>query len=161
MSWRFSHLFLFFFFPPDRRLTWLQRDGTGLLEDRFLFFFFSGFWCPLFHPLYCCPTRWSCFYLTFHRFLWLRSIVTLLASCYKEISNYILLLNLMTSVTHWNLSTLLCPFTGACAPLDVLSTVCRLWGVMRFILVSFISGEGDGTPLQYSCLENPMDRGAW
>ena len=23
------------------------------------------------------------------------------------------------------------------------------------------SGEGDGTPLQDSCLENPMDRGAW
>ena len=22
-------------------------------------------------------------------------------------------------------------------------------------------GEGDGKPLQYSCLENPMDRGAW
>ena len=22
-------------------------------------------------------------------------------------------------------------------------------------------GEGDGTPLQYSCLENPMDRWAW
>ena len=22
-------------------------------------------------------------------------------------------------------------------------------------------GEGSGTPLQYSCLENPMDRGAW
>ena len=22
-------------------------------------------------------------------------------------------------------------------------------------------GEGDGTLLQYSCLENPMDRGAW
>ena len=22
------------------------------------------------------------------------------------------------------------------------------------------SGEGNGTPLQYSCLENPMDRGA-
>ena len=22
-------------------------------------------------------------------------------------------------------------------------------------------GEGDGTPLQYSCLEGPMDRGAW
>ena len=22
-------------------------------------------------------------------------------------------------------------------------------------------GEGDGCPLQYSCLENPMDRGAW
>ena len=24
-----------------------------------------------------------------------------------------------------------------------------------------ICGEGNGTPLQYSCLENPMDRGAW
>ena len=22
-------------------------------------------------------------------------------------------------------------------------------------------GEGNGTPLPYSCLENPMDRGAW
>ena len=22
-------------------------------------------------------------------------------------------------------------------------------------------GEGTGNPLQYSCLENPMDRGAW
>jgi len=22
-------------------------------------------------------------------------------------------------------------------------------------------GKGSGTPLQYSCLENPMDRGAW
>ena len=24
-----------------------------------------------------------------------------------------------------------------------------------------IVGEGNGTPLQYSCMENPMDRGAW
>ena len=23
------------------------------------------------------------------------------------------------------------------------------------------NGEGDGTPLQHSCLENPMDGGAW
>ena len=22
-------------------------------------------------------------------------------------------------------------------------------------------GEGNGNPLRYSCLENPMDRGAW
>ena len=22
-------------------------------------------------------------------------------------------------------------------------------------------GDGNGTPLQYSCLENPMDGGAW
>ena len=24
-----------------------------------------------------------------------------------------------------------------------------------------LSGDGNGTPLQYSCLENPMDGGAW
>ena len=24
-----------------------------------------------------------------------------------------------------------------------------------------VCGEGDGTPLEYSCLENPMDGGAW
>ena len=26
---------------------------------------------------------------------------------------------------------------------------------------SSVFGEGNGTPLQYSCLENPMDGGAW
>ena len=25
----------------------------------------------------------------------------------------------------------------------------------------FVVGEGNGTPLQYPCLENPMDGGAW
>ena len=24
-----------------------------------------------------------------------------------------------------------------------------------------VNGEGNGTPLQYFCLENPMDAGAW
>ena len=34
--------------------------------------------------------------------------------------------------------------------------------VSDFILRgSKITGEGNGTPLQYSCLENPMDGGAW
>ena len=29
-------------------------------------------------------------------------------------------------------------------------------------LISHASnGDGNGTPLQYFCLENPMDRGAW
>ena len=27
-------------------------------------------------------------------------------------------------------------------------------------LIAYV-GEGNGTPLQYSCLENPMDGGAW
>ena len=32
-------------------------------------------------------------------------------------------------------------------------------GLIPGLGISF--GEGNGNPLQYSCLENPMDRGAW
>ena len=28
-------------------------------------------------------------------------------------------------------------------------------------LLETYDGEGNGTPLQYSCLENPMDGGTW
>ena len=28
-------------------------------------------------------------------------------------------------------------------------------------LISSLTGEGNGNPLQYSCLENPMNRGVW
>ena len=28
-------------------------------------------------------------------------------------------------------------------------------------MVPMVLGEGNGSPLQYSCLENPMDGGAW
>ena len=28
-------------------------------------------------------------------------------------------------------------------------------------LINQLIGEGNGNPLQYSCLENPMDGGAW
>ena len=30
-----------------------------------------------------------------------------------------------------------------------------------FVFLYMCIGEGNGTPLQYSCLENPMDGGAW
>ena len=35
--------------------------------------------------------------------------------------------------------------------------------VFRAILAfrNAVVGEGNGNPFQYSCLENPMDRGAW
>ena len=32
---------------------------------------------------------------------------------------------------------------------------------IKFDLSKKNSGEGNGTPLQYSCLANPMDGGAW
>ena len=38
-----------------------------------------------------------------------------------------------------------------------------LWDALYFLQGSVLGGirEGNGTPLQYSCLENPMDGGAW
>ena len=33
--------------------------------------------------------------------------------------------------------------------------------VFHFASMSLFIGEGNGNPLQYSCLENPVDRGAW
>jgi len=30
-----------------------------------------------------------------------------------------------------------------------------------YVYVYTQCGEGNGNPLQYSCLENPVDRGAW
>ena len=34
----------------------------------------------------------------------------------------------------------------------------NLWDTAK---VGLRGGEGNGNPLQYSCLENPMDGGAW
>ena len=31
----------------------------------------------------------------------------------------------------------------------------------NYYLLCVVIREGNGTPLQYSCLENPMDGGAW
>ena len=43
--------------------------------------------------------------------------------------------------------------------------VCNLYNLLYIInycrLRAKKIGEGNGTPLQYSCLENPMDGGAW
>ena len=38
-----------------------------------------------------------------------------------------------------------------------------IWLLCFFIFFKYrtVAKEGNGTPLQYSCLENPMDEGAW
>ena len=33
--------------------------------------------------------------------------------------------------------------------------------IINYTSIELGNGEGNGTPLQYSCLGNPMDRGAW
>ena len=34
-------------------------------------------------------------------------------------------------------------------------------GLQNYVFAYRLDGEGNGTSLQYSCLENPMDGGAW
>ena len=48
----------------------------------------------------------------------------------------------------------------------VIPTICyfRKWNheiVKRLVVPRDSEGEGNGNPLQYSCLENPIDRGTW
>ena len=38
---------------------------------------------------------------------------------------------------------------------------CLLWRTVYLGSTHITDREGNGTPLQYSCLENPMDGGAW
>ena len=35
------------------------------------------------------------------------------------------------------------------------------WRATVYTVLKSWTGGGNGNPLQYSCLENPMDRGAW
>ena len=46
------------------------------------------------------------------------------------------------------------------------ATFTGLWFCLFFVCIfwyriQYIYGEGNGNPLQHSCLENPMDGGAW
>ena len=50
---------------------------------------------------------------------------------------------------------------GCCNPSTMWKGEQKMFLCMFFNMASLGNGEGNGTPLQYSCLENPMDRGAW
>ena len=39
--------------------------------------------------------------------------------------------------------------------------VAQSWTWLKWLSMHACIGEGNGNPLQYSCLENPRDRGAW
>jgi len=44
---------------------------------------------------------------------------------------------------------------------DGKETTCNVGALGLIPGLGRYSGEGNGNPLQYSCLENSMDRGAW
>ena len=49
----------------------------------------------------------------------------------------------------------------ACHPAIVGNQMVQTRNESFRVSVDLDSGEGNGNPLQYSCLENPMDGGAW
>ena len=51
--------------------------------------------------------------------------------------------------------------TGETIALTVWTFVGKVMALLFNILSGLVIGEGNGNPLQYSCLENPMDGGAW
>ena len=51
--------------------------------------------------------------------------------------------------------------TGKTTTLTIQTFVGKVMSLLFNTLSRFVIGEGNGTPLQSSCLENPMDRGAW
>ena len=52
--------------------------------------------------------------------------------------------------------TILCPGVS-----DGKESICTVGDLGSFLGLGRSPGEGNGNPFQYSCLENPMDRGAW
>ena len=65
---------------------------------------------------------------------------------------------------HWKISFLLLSPLGLPCWLRGKESTCNAGGVGDVGSVSGLGsspGEGSGTPLQYSCLRNPADRGAW
>ena len=54
-------------------------------------------------------------------------------------------------------------FQWTCSQVNIitLSLICEYSTKMYLCSLIIKNREGNGTPLQYSCLENPMDGGAW
>ena len=61
----------------------------------------------------------------------------------------------MTQLTHLYITT------GETIVLTLQTFVSKVMSLLFNMLSSFVIGEGSGTPLQYSCMENPMYGGAW
>ena len=55
---------------------------------------------------------------------------------------------------NWYVRAVLC-----LEALSLFFKVFLMWTILKVLV--HLCGEGNGTPLQYSCLENPMDRRAW
>ena len=71
-------------------------------------------------------------------------------------------MNLLRSLPPWSFNVRAgVGFPGGASGKKKKSASARDFSDTGSILGSGRSGEGHGNPVQYSCLEKPMDRGAW
>ena len=88
---------------------------------------------------------------TMRHFIFLGSKITADGDCSHEIKRRLLLgRKVMT-----NLDSIL-----KSRDITLPTKVCLVKAIF-FPVVMYGCREGNGNPVQYSCLENPMDRGAW
>ena len=66
--------------------------------------------------------------------------------------------NYKWSIAFKNYELLCCTFPGGS---EVKTSACNAGDLGLIPGLGRFPGEGNGYPLQYSCLENPMDGGAW
>ena len=50
---------------------------------------------------------------------------------------------------------------GASLVAQIVKSLPEVWETPFDPWIGKVLGEGNGNPLQYSCLENPTDKGAW
>ena len=61
----------------------------------------------------------------------------------------------------FDVSTWILVFKGFPGGAEVKASACNVGDLSSIPGSGRSPGEGNGNPLQYSCLENPMDEGAW
>ena len=108
------------------------------------------------------PLQYSCLENSKDRGAWWAAVHGV-AKSWTQLSDFTLLFTFMHWRRKWQPTPVFLP--GESQGQESLMG-CRSWGHTESDTTEWLSmhaciGEGNGNPLQYSCLENPRDRGAW
>ena len=63
--------------------------------------------------------------------------------------------------SHWPCTSVLWPFSSVAVAMSFVPSNIFSFQYLLITYSVYPPGEGNGNPLQYSCLENSTDRGAW
>ena len=82
------------------------------------------------------------------------------AQCFRDPLGYLFLLKFCVSIGSF-LRNCILVFKGISGGAQVKASAYNVGDLGSISGSGRSPGEGNGNPLQYSCLENPMDGGAW